>query len=429
MYRRVLFIGAFLIHFSSYAFAQEAWTLKDSIKQALEVSPSIRSAHAEISAQKGELSQAGAWPNPSIELNANDKLGLQDNSGGIDLTEMSFNQPIPLGRLSRQKKESNARLKAAEANLFHQQLLQEAQAAQSFHTLQMMTAKLRLAEEQLKIVKDYQAEADNSSKRINTGLVRFLTPLEKKRLNIILANAEQELATSEGEYSEAVSNFKTLLHLSDNDAYEVIELETVKSPETLDVLLKQQERSHPAIITLDYQQKAAEAGIVVARGEIFSDPTLSFFSERDFIHDKRRKFYGMAVNFELPLWDQKKGSIAKAKSEAEKLKYDLQAVKMELRSKVNKNYMHLNHLIEQIEHYKNQVLVPAQEVFDLTIKSFEVGEVDVLALVDANNVYFDSKKHYLELIYGAWLELAELRLSAGLSLVDNKHLTDRGGKL
>ena len=137
----------------------------------------------------------------------------------------------------------------------------------------------------------------------------------------------------------------------------------------------------------------------------------------------------MAINFELPLWDQKKGSIVKAKAEAEKVKYDLQALKQELGSKVNKNYMHLNLLIEQIEHYKNQVLVPAQEVLDLTIKSFEVGEVDVLALVDANNVYFDSKKHYLELIYGAWLELAELRLSAGVSLVDNENLTDRGGKL
>ena len=53
----------------------------------------------------------------------------------------------------------------------------------------------------------------------------------------------------------------------------------------------------------------------------------------------------------------------------------------------------------------------------------------MLALVDANNVYFDSKKHYLELMYGAWLESSELRLSAGVSLVDNENLTDRGGKL
>ena len=429
MYRRVLFIVAFLINISSQAFAQEAWTLEDSIKQALEVSPSIRSAHAEIAAKKGELIQAGAWPNPSIELNASEKLGLQDNSGGTDLTEMSFNQPLPLGRLSRQKKESNARLKAAEASLFYQQLLQEAQTAQSFHVLQIMTAKLKLAEEQLKFAKDYQEKVDNGSKQKVVGLVRYLTPLEKKRLNIILANAEQELATLKGEYSEAVSNFKTLLRLPDNDTYQVIELESVKSPEPLEVLISKQDKSHPAIITLDYQQKAAEAGIAVARGEIFSDPTLSFFSERDFINDKREKFYGMAINFELPLWDQKRGSIVKARSEAEKVKYDLQALKQELSSKVNKNYMHLNRLIEQIEHYKNQVLVPAQEVLDLTIKSFEVGEVDVLALVDANNVYFDSKKHYLELIYGAWLELAELRLSAGLSLVDNENLTDRGGKL
>jgi outer membrane protein TolC len=42
-----------------------------------------------------------------------------------------------------------------------------------------------------------------------------------------------------------------------------------------------------------------------------------------------------------------------------------------------------------------------------------------LALVDASNTYFDAQARYLELLRDAWIEAAELRLAAGVSLLDS----------
>ncbi len=58
------------------------WTLASTLTRLVEVAPELRAADADVAARTGELEQAGAWPNPSIELRADDKLGIEDGKGG-----------------------------------------------------------------------------------------------------------------------------------------------------------------------------------------------------------------------------------------------------------------------------------------------------------------------------------------------------------
>jgi cobalt-zinc-cadmium efflux system outer membrane protein len=81
-------------------------------------------------------------------------------------------------------------------------------------------------------------------------------------------------------------------------------------------------------------------------------------------------------------------------------------------------------LVEQGEHYRSHVFNPARMVFDLTRKAYAAGEVEILALIDANDTYFNAQERYLELLQEAWLEAAELRLAAGISLVTTTKDTD-----
>ena len=85
-------------------------TLPAVIQRALEVAPEVRVAEAEIAAREGELTQAGAWPNPALDARADDKLGQEDGRGGTDLTELALRQPIPLGRLGHQRAAAAANL-------------------------------------------------------------------------------------------------------------------------------------------------------------------------------------------------------------------------------------------------------------------------------------------------------------------------------
>jgi outer membrane protein TolC len=52
-------------------------------------------------------------------------------------------------------------------------------------------------------------------------------------------------------------------------------------------------------------------------------------------------------------------------------------------------------------------------MLDITNKGFASGELKMLSLVDANNTYFDARLHYLNLLYQARIELADIKLYAG----------------
>lgn len=57
-----------------------------AVRQALTAAPETRAATAEVAAREGALKQAGAWPNPSVDLRAEQKPGIEDGRGGADLT-------------------------------------------------------------------------------------------------------------------------------------------------------------------------------------------------------------------------------------------------------------------------------------------------------------------------------------------------------
>jgi outer membrane protein TolC len=76
--------------------------------------------------------------------------------------------------------------------------------------------------------------------------------------------------------------------------------------------------------------------------------------------------------------------------------------------------------VQQGAHYRARVFEPAQQVLDLTNKAYLSGEVEILSLIDANSTYFNAHTRYLELLQLAWLEMAELQLTAGRSSLNTE---------
>jgi cobalt-zinc-cadmium efflux system outer membrane protein len=181
--------------------------------------------------------------------------------------------------------------------------------------------------------------------------------------------------------------------------------------------------THAALGAARLYMKAANAEVEAARVRRFADPSLSVFQERDFLAGRRKSFTGVMLNVQIPLWNLNNGTVAAARAQVDKARSLSQARRRDLASRLRQSHTHLSHLIEQVERYQQNLLKPAQEVFDLTRKGFAAGELNILALVDANDTYFDARVRYLELLYSAWLESAELRLAAG------RPLADRGGEV
>ena len=136
---------------------QTVLTLENSIRRTVEIAPETQAAEAMVRARQGAVQQAvqqaGAWPNPEIELRVDDQLGKDDGTGGNELTQFAFSQLLPVsGRLGNQKAIAGAELEAARAERRYQRLLLESQVAQRYHKLQLATDRLSLAEQRLQLI-------------------------------------------------------------------------------------------------------------------------------------------------------------------------------------------------------------------------------------------------------------------------------------
>ncbi len=412
--RGAAFVGAALLcltPLSIFGQQQTLWTLEESIRRAREIAPELRGAEAAVAARQGALHQAGAWPNPQIELRADDKIGKDAGTGGTDFTQFSFSQPLPVsGRLGHRQAVAEAALDAARAERRYQQVRLETEVARRYHALQLAAERLRLAEQRLQLADDFQRIGQ---RREQAG---ELSHLERLRLDLIRESAQQILDKAEGAYNEAQSRFRAYLALSAQTRPQLTPLQPFSDIPALQVLQAGLPK-HAALQSAKHQVKAARSEVGLARAERLPDPIVRVFREQDFLNGRRQEVTGIGVGITVPIWNRNNGRIDEARAQTIEIQSQLQALQRDLRSRVQQSYLHLHHLVEQGEHYRTQVFQPARKVFALTRKGYASGELEILSLIDANDTFFNSRERYLELLQEAWLEAADLRLAAGRLLV------------
>lgn len=417
---RVTVLGLMLFCIATISVqAQDSWTLESSIQRVVDIAPEMQTADAEIGKQQGKLEQADTWPNPSISIQVDDTLGLEDATGGYDVTQFSISQPLPLGRLEHQRRQAEARLASAQAKRRHQQLLLEYKVAKRFHAVQLVEAELQLAKERLQQAGRYQ---NTGRGRSNDPLIRYLTPLETMRLDIVLQAAKQAVEVAEGEFNEVTVSFKALLGIPIDHQLTLAPLTLAPTLDGFNAL-ENSMQNHPALEADKQAIVSSQAGIAVARKQRFADPTLTLSRGKGFYANRRQESTGIMLNVQIPLWNRNNGRVTQARYAVNLARAELLLKQRELRTNLQKSYLHLGHLIGQAEHYRSQLLKPAQRMFTLTRKGFQAGELNILTLIDANNTYFDAQARYFELLQQGWLELAEVRVSAGLSLLTSSSAT------
>lgn len=393
----------------------DVWTLQSATRRVLEVAPERHQSDAAVETRQEELTLAGSWPNPSIDLRADDRVGQMSGQGGTGLSQLALSQPLPFRRLARQRTAAESSLAAAQANRNAQSLLLEREAANVFHAMQFASAKRQLAQERLKLTNNFAAGKITGQ---GDHLKRYLTPLELGRLDIMREEARQAVIFAERDYENARIGFENLLGITGAAATEAMMLAPPSHPPSLDVFARELDH-HPLVETARLETKAATEGIEAAESQRYPDPVLKLFRERDY-NNRNFNVTGIGIGVGIPLWNQNRSLVGKAKAEAEasRARYDVQL--RDARTRLQQAYAQVSRLQDQAVQMNDKLIEPARKIFELTRRSFAAGESSVLALVDANNAYFDARARYLELLQGYALASADLRLAAGLSIIDRK---------
>lgn len=401
------------IVFSHVSIAKQ-WDLHSSVKQAVSNSPELKKAMAEIGSRQADVSLSGLWPDPEVGLRVDNKLGQDDGAGGYDLTDITISQSIPMSRIKYQESAAEANLKAAQFARLYKMLQVQNRVSRVFHQLQLASAELALAKKQL----DLADELNVKAKKSGQGIVRYLTPLEKMRLNIIREEARQAESSAEGKYREALNEYAKLLIIDVDTISSVSELLPITTMPDIENLIASQEK-HAQLSSQQQQVLAANHEVDVARSSQSIDPSVGLSWSRDSFEYGRDDVYAIMFNVQIPLSDRKNTAASKATYDASQRHIDLQLMQRELKINLNRSFTHLNHVVEQASDYKSKVLKPAKRMLELTDKGFTSGELDILSLVDANNTYFKSRLNYLELLYQAHVELAEVKFFSGQLIIDS----------
>jgi len=394
--------------------AAELWTLESSIRQAMATAPELKKSIAEIGARKEEIKLSGMWPDPSIELRVDNKLGKDDLRGGYDLTDVVISQPIPLSRTKYQRSVAEANLMATQYSREYQALLLQNRVANVFHRLQHASAVYGLEQKRLQFAGELERQSRKNAQGV---IVRYLSPLETMRLKIIREEASQAATQAEAKYTETLSEFTRLLGIEVDSSANVTELQPVAHIPDIDSLLAALD-THAQLASQQQQLMAARHEVDVARSSQVADPTVSLIRTRDTFDTGRDDVYGIMINVQIPLHDRKSAAVGKANYRASEQRIELERIRRDLHINLKRSHTHLHHLVEQAEDYRSKVLAPADEMLELTRSGFTSGELNMLNLVDANNTYFEARLKYLELLHQAWNELADLRLYAGQLIVD-----------
>jgi cobalt-zinc-cadmium efflux system outer membrane protein len=390
------------------------WTLESSVQQAMVTSPELKQSTAELGARQAEINLSSMWPDPEIAFRVDNKMGQDDGAGGYDLTDIVIRQSIPVSRIKYQESAAEASLRAARFTHQYQSLQVQNRVSKVFHKLQFSLAKLELAKKQLRLADEIYGQDNKNTEGI---VVRYLTPLEEMRLTIIREEARQAASNAEGKYNEVLSEFVKLLGIEVEDVTDVSELLPISVAPDKKQLASLQS-NHAQISSQQQRVLAANHEINVARTTQMVDPTIGLSWSRDTLSIGRSDIYAIMFNIQIPISDRKDTAESKATYKASQQKIELQLLKRELKINLNRSYTHLNHVIVQATQYKKKVLKPAEKMLELTNKGFTSGELNILSLVDANNTYFEARLAYLELLYQARVELAEVKLYAGQLITD-----------
>lgn len=408
---RAVVVPALCLSWSVMAHAE--WTLEAAVRRAREIAPETRVADADVAARAGELRTASSFPNPTIDIRADDKLGQEDGRGGTDFTQLALSQPLPLRRLERERRAAQARLASSEAARRYRLLQIERETAEVFYATQLAQDRLALARERLA-----QTDIYPGGEQRRDPLKRYLAPFDRARLAILHEEANQAIAVAEREHQKALTGLRVRLGLPADASVEVASAVLPPAPSAFDTLARDLD-NYPAVATARSSLDAAVAGVDAARSQRFADPSLNLFRERDVLANERRDVTGIGISVQVPLWNTNRGPIDKAVAEAARAQAELDVERRDALARVQTSYTELTRLRLQLERVRDKLLEPARKLHELARRSFSAGEVNVLALIDAANAYYDARSRYLELLAQAQLTAAELRLATGASLVDS----------
>ena len=343
--------------------------------------PRIRAAGAIARAADARIAPARRPPDPQLQFGLMNRslpgFGLSDPLG---MNQVQLMQMVPFpGKLRMAGQVASARAEAEHARAADVAWDVRARAAMAFYELYQMDRSLQVAKETLRILQDLATTAQTM---YAVGEARQADVL---RAQVEIARMTEDITRMRTERVSAAARLNALLVLDPSAA--VASPVRPPFPDTLpplDSLVAEAERNRPMVQAAEAELRAADAGVRLARREIWPDLQLGVQYGQRPMDGGTDRMVSLMLGLNLPIFAGSRQLAMRREALAmrEMASADLDAMQADTRGRVAELYASAERARRLGELYSGTILPQAHTTVASALAAYRVGGVDFMTLLD-----------------------------------------------
>lgn len=380
-------------------------TLEVALATALARNPGLGVARVEVEASDGAIRQAGARPNPTVDVEQED-AGRSTRS-----TTLMLSQPFELGGKRAARVELAQRDRDLALGQLDTRLAQlRAATTEAFFDGLIAQDRIVVATEAIRIAGD---AAGAAQRRADAGKV---SPIEAIRARVAEATARIDLTQARSELATALQALAAVMAVTPASLSTLAGSGAAPPPSPADAELERRLQASPLLKTARGQIHRAEAAYDLERARRLPDISVSIGATRAEEVGRNQLVLGFSVP--LPFFDRNEGGRYEALRRVEASRLQADADETRLRAEVNQAAGQLRAAGIEAGALEAEVLPAARTAWEAARRGYELGKFGFLDVIDAQRTWLEARTRHLDALARAHRARAELDRRLGETSAD-----------
>ena len=364
----------------------------------------LQSSFEELGTSKSDLVQAGLLSNPS--LGAVFRFLISSGSGTNIDADLFF--PISdLWQIPFRKKAAAAQMEATIVRVAQMVVNTAAEAKHAYDAVYYLDEARK---ETGKILDRFMAIRDQVTIRRDFG---YMSDLDVYLAQIMVAEAEMEVARFEGELAIARSHLDRVLSLDPRQmGYELRggEIEKPIKPPELDEAIDYALGHRMDVQMARFKVHQAERTLELEKARILKHAALGVSYERD---ADGADVFGPGLDLELPIFDQNQAQIARAQYRIRKARKSLQALEGKVRQEITSDLERINFHRVRVQTLREKIIPFREKAIGHAERWVNAMQLNRLYLLETQKGLLQSRREYLQALMERQKALVDLEFHMG----------------
>jgi len=383
--------------------------LDDLTHIAMGQNPRLAQATFAIETARGQATQAGLYPNPTVSVTF-DELFDREGPPGIITAPQITQEIVVCGKLRLSRAAAMKGVDQATLELMgrHYALLGDVRVA--YYDVLGLQHRVQLLRELV----DLAAVPVTQTRKLLEA--KEAAPLDVLQLEVELERAKAELAAAERELPGAYRRLAAVVGVAGLPIQHVTGSLYAPLPVyNLDKVHDHVQQYHPDIHAAQAGVDRAQLQVQRQQVEPIPNPTVTV----GYVYQSQNRSNDavIGVSLPVPLWNRNQGNIAAAQGQLGEAIGRVGQVQNDLADKVGQAHREYAAARLRSERYRDVILPKARETYTLTLRGYRLGGAfEYLRVIEAQRALATAAQEYVRATQDAWRAAAQL---SGLAMEEH----------